>query len=59
MGRFSRREPNGGEGWEAVTRISFSSPQRREKRTAAGVELAVLVDPDNHTRIIVDVARLS
>jgi hypothetical protein len=51
--------PNGDEGWKAVTRMSFSSPQRREKRTAVGVELPVLVDPDNHTRIIVDVARLS
>jgi hypothetical protein len=52
-------DPNGGEGWDAVTRMSFSSPARREKRTAAGLELPVLVDPDNHRRIIVDVARLS
>jgi hypothetical protein len=52
-------DPNGGEGWEAVTRMSFSSPQRRERRTATGVELPVLVDPDNHSRIIVDIARLS
>jgi len=52
-------DPNGGEGWDAVTRMSFSSPSRREKRTAAGLELPVLVDPDNHARIIVDVARLS
>jgi hypothetical protein len=51
-------DPNGGEGWDAVTRMSFS-PQRREMRTAAGLELPVLVDPDNHGRIIVDVARLS
>jgi hypothetical protein len=52
-------DPNGGEGWEAVTRMSFSSPARREQRTATGLELPVLVDPDNHKRIIVDVARLS
>jgi hypothetical protein len=52
-------DPNGGEGWHAVTRMSFSSPARREKRTVAGLELPVLVDPDNHARIIVDVARLS
>jgi hypothetical protein len=50
--------PNGSKGWDAVTRMSFSSPARREKRTAAGLELPVLVDPDNHKRIIVDVARL-
>jgi hypothetical protein len=35
------------------------SPQRRDKRTAASLGLPVLVDPDNHNRIIVDVARLS
>lgn len=52
-------DPNGGEGWDAVTRMSFSSPARREKRTATGLDLPVLVDPDNHKRIIVDVARLS
>jgi hypothetical protein len=52
-------DPNGGEGWDAVTRMSFSSPARRERRTAAGLELPVLVDPDNHRRIIVDVAHLS
>jgi hypothetical protein len=52
-------DPKGGEGWEAVTRMSFSSPERREKRTMAGLELPVLVDPDNHNRIIVDVTRLS
>ncbi|MDI4236780.1 hypothetical protein OZ411_28615 [Bradyrhizobium sp. Arg237L] len=51
--------PNGGQGWQAVTRMSFSSSQRREKRTTAGCELPVLVDPDNHNRIIVDVTRLS
>jgi hypothetical protein len=52
-------DPKGGPDWEAVTRMSFSSPQRREMRTATGGELPVLVDPDNHRRIIVDVARLS
>jgi len=52
-------DPNGGPGWEAVTRMSFSSTARREQRTAAGVELPVLVDPDNRNRIIVDVSRLS
>jgi hypothetical protein len=52
-------DPNGGPGWEAVTRMSFSSAGRREKRTAAGIELPVLVDPDNRHRILVDVARLS
>jgi hypothetical protein len=52
-------DPNGGAGWEAVTRMSFSSPERRELRTAPGNELPVLVDPDRHNRIIVDVARLS
>jgi hypothetical protein len=52
-------DPNGRQDWDAVTRMSFSSSERREKRTAAGLELPVLVDPDNHTRIIVDVARLS
>jgi hypothetical protein len=51
--------PNGGQDWEAVTRMSFSSPERREKRTTAGLELPVLVDPENRNRIIVDVARLS
>ncbi|EJN15204.1 hypothetical protein PMI42_01212 [Bradyrhizobium sp. YR681] len=50
---------NGGPGSEAVTRMSFSSPSRRESRTAVGVELPVLVDPDNRKRIIVDVAHLS
>lgn len=53
------RDPNGGPGWETVTRMSFSSPERREKRTAIGSELPVLADPDNHHRIIVDVARLA
>ncbi|WP_453953058.1 hypothetical protein [Bradyrhizobium sp. USDA 377] len=52
-------DPNGGSAWEAVTRMSFSSASRREGRTAPGVELPVLVDPDNRKRIIVDVARLS
>lgn len=52
-------DPNGGADWQAVTRMSFSSPQRREMRTATGNELPVLVDPDIHSRIIVDVARLS
>jgi hypothetical protein len=52
-------DPTGGPDWRAVTRMSFSSRQRREKRTAAGLELPVLVDPDNRNRIIVDVARLS
>ncbi|MBR0729837.1 hypothetical protein JQ636_01155 [Bradyrhizobium japonicum] len=52
-------DPNGGPAWEAVTRMSFSSSSRRESRTAAGVELPVLVDPHNRKRIIVDVARLS
>lgn len=52
-------DPNGGPSWEAVTRMSFSSSSRRESRTAAGVELPVLVDPHNRKRIIVDVARLS
>ncbi|MBR0783149.1 hypothetical protein JQ635_17145 [Bradyrhizobium iriomotense] len=52
-------DPNGGAAWETVTRMSFSSSSRRESRTAAGVVLPVLVDPDNRKRIIVDVARLS
>jgi len=52
-------DPTGRHDWEAVTRMSFSSPQRREMRTAVGLELPVLVDPDNRHRIIVDVARLS
>jgi hypothetical protein len=52
-------DPNGEPGWEAVTRMSFSSRQRREMRTTTGGELPVLVDPDNHNRIIVDVTRLS
>lgn len=51
--------PNGGQDWEAVTRMSFSSPERRKKRTTAGLELPVLVDPGSRDRIIVDVARLS
>lgn len=50
--------PNGGPDWDAVTRMSFSSSERRLKRTAAGTMLPVLVDPDNHGRIIVDVSRL-
>lgn len=52
-------DPNGGPAFQAVTRISFSSSGRRERRTATGVVLPVLVDPDNRKRIIVDVARLS
>jgi hypothetical protein len=52
-------DPSGGPGWEAVTRMSFSSPQRRELRTATGRELPVLTDPYIRNRIIVDVARLS
>jgi hypothetical protein len=51
--------PNGDADWEAVTRMSFSSSERRLKRTAAGTTLPVLVDPDNHRRIIVDVSSLS
>ena len=51
--------PNGGPDWDAVTRMSFSSPERRLKRTTAGIMLPVLVDPDNRGRIIVDVSRLS
>jgi hypothetical protein len=52
-------DPNGGEGWEVVTRMSFSSPEHREKRAAAGIELPVLVDPHHHNRILVGIARLS
>jgi len=52
-------DPNGGTGWEAVTRMSFSSSSRRENRTAVGNELPVLVDPDNRKRIIIDVVRLA
>ncbi|MDN5004808.1 hypothetical protein ACFQZO_28550 [Bradyrhizobium sp. GCM10027634] len=52
-------DPNGGPDWDAVTRMSFSSASRRESRTAPGVALPVLVDPDNRKRILVDVARLS
>jgi hypothetical protein len=52
-------DPRGGPGWDAVTRMSFSSASRRALRTAAGCELPVLVDPDNRKRILVDVARLS
>jgi hypothetical protein len=44
---------------EAVTRMSFRSPQRREKRTTTGRDLPVLANLDNHNRIIVDLARLS
>ncbi|NTJ67686.1 hypothetical protein G6M50_19925 [Agrobacterium rhizogenes] len=51
--------PNGGADWDAVTRMSFSSSERRLKRTAAGTTLPVLVDPDNHRRIIVDISSLS
>jgi hypothetical protein len=54
----SVNNPTGGSGWEAVTRMSFSSSNRRESRTAAGVELPVLIDPDDRRRILVDVARL-
>jgi hypothetical protein len=52
-------DPNGGPGWEAVTRMSFSSSERRERRTANGAELPALVDPENHNRIIIDVGHLS
>lgn len=52
-------DPSGGPPWQAVTRMSFSSRQRREMRTARGNELPVLTDPDNHNRILVDVTRLS
>ncbi|MHC2619003.1 hypothetical protein ACVIW2_001035 [Bradyrhizobium huanghuaihaiense] len=52
-------DPTGGAAWQAVTRMSFSSASRRERRITAGAELPVLVDPDNRKRIIVDVARLS
>ncbi len=51
--------PDDGPNWNAVTRMSFGSSERRQKRTAAGTVLPVLVDPDNHRRIIVDVSRLS
>ena len=51
-------DPNGGPDWLAVTRMSFSSDERREIRASAGLELPVLVDPDNRKRIIVDVTRL-
>jgi hypothetical protein len=52
-------DPSARPDWDAVTRMSFSSPERRERRTTAGIELPVLVDPDNHNRIMVDVAHLS
>ncbi|OAE97725.1 hypothetical protein AYJ54_34785 [Bradyrhizobium centrolobii] len=52
-------DPNCGPPGQAVTRMSFSSSERRELRTTTGCALPVLVDPDNHNRIIVDVARLS
>jgi hypothetical protein len=52
-------DPNGTADWDAVTRMSFSSRERRERRTATGVQLPVLVDPAHRDRIIVDVARLS
>ncbi|SFO22204.1 hypothetical protein SAMN05216330_102272 [Bradyrhizobium sp. Ghvi] len=52
-------DPDGGTGWEAVTRMSFSSSSRRKHRTATGCELPVLVDPNNRKRILVDVTRLS
>lgn len=47
-----------GPNWEAVTRMSFSSLERRMRRTAPGQNLPVLVDPVHHARILVDVSRL-
>ncbi|WP_245284159.1 hypothetical protein [Bradyrhizobium sp. Cp5.3] len=52
-------DPSGGPPWQAVTRMSFSSPERREMRTTTGCELPVLVDSDNHNRIIIDIPRVS
>ncbi|WP_321969092.1 hypothetical protein [Paraburkholderia tropica] len=54
---------DGGSGWQAVTRMSFSSVQRREQRTVPGEELPLLIDPANRQRqrqrVIVDLSRLS
>jgi hypothetical protein len=46
--------PADGNPYTAVTRVSFSTPERRARFTAAGARLNVLVDPADHSRVIID-----
>jgi hypothetical protein len=46
--------PPDGNGYTAVTRVSFSTPQRRERFTATGTRLNVLIDPADHSRVVID-----
>jgi hypothetical protein len=46
--------PPDGNGFTAVTRVGFSTPERRARFTAAGARLSVLVDPTDHTRVVID-----
>jgi len=46
--------PPDGSGYTAITRVSFSTPERRARFTAAGARLNVLIDPADHSRVIID-----
>ena len=46
--------PPGGSGYTAVTRVSFSTPERRARFTALGSTLNVLIDPADHSRVVID-----
>jgi hypothetical protein len=46
--------PPDGNAYTAVTRIAFSTPQRRAKVTGTGTTLPVLIDPADHSRVVID-----
>lgn len=46
--------PPDGNGYTAITRISFSTPERRARFTATGTTLNVLIDPADRSRVVID-----
>lgn len=48
-----------GSTYSTVTRISFSTPERRARIAAPGSTLPVLIDPSDRSRIVIDTRRLS
>jgi hypothetical protein len=43
-----------GSGYTAVTRLGFSTPERRQRVAAVGTELKVLIDPADQARVVID-----
>jgi hypothetical protein len=46
-----------GSAYTTVTRISFSTPERRAMVTATGTRLPVLIDPADRSRVVIDIGR--